>query len=433
MQTLSILIKNGRVIDPSQQLDRIGDVLLADGKVKQIGKLSAMADQVIDARGLIVCPGLIDMHVHLREPGDEEDETIASGGAAAVAGGFTAVACMPNTDPPLDNEAAVEFIYRQADRAGQCRVYPIGAVTKGRSGQELAEMGQMVRAGAVAFSDDGAGVANTGLMARAMQYVTMFDKPIIQHCEDPALSAGGVMNGGTMATKLGLPGMPAAAEELMLQRDLVLLRSSGTRYHAAHVSIAASVELVREAKRRGLPVTAEVTPHHLLLTEEACSQYDTNTKVNPPLRTRADVEACLAGVADGTIDCLVSDHAPHGAERKELEFLTAPFGIIGLETALPLFVKALVEPGLLDWPGLIERMTLRPARILGLSKGTLREGADADVTLIDPDAVWTIDVGAFRSKSRNCPFHGWRVRGRAAMTIVGGQIKYRWSERFGPG
>ncbi len=431
METPTTLIKNGRVIDPSQGLDKTCDVLLADGKVRQIGKLSAMAERVIDARGLIVCPGLIDMHVHLREPGDEEDETIASGSAAAAAGGFTSVACMPNTNPPLDNEAAIEFVCRQAARAGLCNVHPIGAVTKGRNGEELAEIGQMVRAGAVAFSDDGAGVANTGLMFRAMQYVTMFDKPIIQHCEDPALASGGVMHGGDVSTKLGLPGMPSTAEELMLHRDLVLVRSSGAKYHVAHVSTVGGVELIRDAKNRGLPVTAEVTPHHLLLTDEACCDYDTNYKVNPPLRTRADVEACLAGAADGTIDCLVSDHAPHGAEEKELEFVNAPFGIIGLETALALFAKALVEPGLLGWPELIDRLAVRPARVLGLAKGTLRPGADADVTLIEPDAEWTIDVNAFQSKSRNCPFNSWQVRGRATMTIVGGGIAYHCQDRAG--
>jgi len=286
-------------------------------------------------------------------------------------------------------------------------------------------MGQMVRAGAVGFSDDGASVAGTRVMFRALQYVSMFDKPIVQHCEDPDMAEGGVMNGGATATRLGLPSISPIAEELMLQRDLTLVKETGARYHVCHVSTAGAVERVRQAKAAGLPVTAEVCPHHLLLTEEACETFDTNYKVNPPLRTRGDVAACLQGVTDGTIDCLVSDHAPHGIQEKELEFLSAPFGIIGLETALPLLVKALVTPGLLDWPALIERMTVRPAAVFALGKGTLAPGADADVTLIDPDLEWSIDVKQFRSKSRNCPFDGSSVTGRAVATIVGGEIKHQ--------
>ncbi|MBI4579138.1 MAG: dihydroorotase, partial [Planctomycetes bacterium] len=331
----------------------------------------------------------------------------------------------PNTTPALDDETAIEFVYRQADRAGLCNVYPVGAVTKERRGEELAEMGQMVRAGAVGFSDDGRGVGGTGVMFRALQYVRMFDKPIVQHCEDAGLVGGGVMNGGATATRLGLPGMNPIAEDLMLQRDLTLVEQTRGRYHVAHVSTARAVDLVRQAKAAGLPVTCEVCPHHLLLTEEACSTYDTNFKMNPPLRTQRDVDACRRGIADGTIDCLVTDHAPHAQQDKDLEFLDAPFGIIGLETALPLYVKALIEPGLIDWPTLIERLTIRPARVLSLPKGTLAPGADADVTIIDPDAEWTIDVRQFRSKSRNCPFDGWTVRGRAVATIVGGQIKHQ--------
>ncbi len=420
----TILIKNGRVIDPGQSLDQVCDVLLADGRVRQVGRVTAKAEQTIDAKGLIVSPGLIDIHVHLREPGDEEEETVASGSAAAVAGGFTSIACMANTRPPLDDATAIEFIYRQAARAGRCNVFPIGAITKGRAGKELAEMGQMVRAGAVGFSDDGSCVANSAVMLRAFQYIRMFDRPIIQHCEDRDLSAGGVMHAGYASVRLGLPGIPAMAEELILQRDLRLARETNARYHVAHVSAAGSVNLVRRAKHDGVRVTAEVCPHHLLLTDEACAAYDPNLKMNPPLRGRDDVRACLDGVVDGTIDCLVTDHAPHATQEKELTFNDAPFGIIGLETALPLYVKALIEPGLLDWPALIERMTTRPARVLGLTKGSLREGADADVTLIDPKAAWTIDVGSFHSKSRNCPFDGWQVTGRAVATIVGGEIKH---------
>jgi len=420
-----ILIKGGRIIDPASNTDSTGDVLLSDGKVAQVGgKISANGAETMDAKGLIVAPGLIDIHVHFREPGDEGEETIETGSAAAVAGGFTSVACMPNTRPALDDEASIEFIYHQAAIAKLCNVYPIGAITKGREGAELAEIGQMVRSGAVAFSDDGTGVQSTAVMFRAMQYMCMFDRAIIQHCEEEALSAGGVMNSGLTATRLGLPGIHPIAEEMMIQRDLSLVRATGARYHVAHVSTAGGVELLRRAKDEGLAVTAEACPHHLLLTEEACATFDTNDKVNPPLRTRTDVDACLQAVADGTIDCLVTDHAPHGIQEKEIEFLDAPFGIISLECALPLCAKALVESKRIDWPTLIERMTVAPARILSLEKGTLAVGADADVVLIDPKMNWTIDVKQFRSKSRNCPFDGWDVTGRAVTTIVGGDVKY---------
>ncbi len=421
-----ILIKGGRIIDPANGVDRTGDLLLADGKVARLDtQITDSEARVIEAKGLIVCPGLIDIHVHFREPGDENEETIATGSAAAVAGGFTSVACMPNTNPALDDEASIEFVYRHAARANLCNVYPIGAVTKGRQGKELAEMGQMDRAGAVGFSDDGNGIASTGVMYRALQYVRMFDKPIIQHAEDPDVTGGGVMNGGQTALRLGLPGINPIGEELMIQRDLTLVKETGARYHVCHISTAAAVELVRQAKAARMPVTAEVTPHHLLLTEENCATFDTNFKMNPPLRTQADVEACLEGLAEGIIDCLATDHAPHGVQEKELEFLNAPFGIIGLESALPLYIKALLTTGLLDWSKLIDRMAVRPARVLRLDKGTLSVGADADVTVIDPDLEWTIDARAFKSKSRNCPFDGWKVHGRAVATIVGGQIKYQ--------
>ena len=311
-----ILIKGGRIIDPASNTDTTGDVLLSAGKVAQIGgKISADGADTLEATGLIVAPGLIDIHVHFREPGDEGEETIATGSAAAVAGGFTSVACMPNTKPALDDEASIEFVCHQAALARQCNVYPIGAITKGREGDELAEIGQMVRSGAVAFSDDGAGVQSTAVMFRAMQYMSMFDQAIIQHCEEEALSAGGVMNSGLSATRLGLPGIPPIAEEMMIQRDLSLVRVTGARYHVAHVSTLGAVEMVRRAKQEGLPITAEVCPHHLLLTEEACETFDTNYKMNPPLRTQADVEACLAAITDGTLDCLVTDHAPHGIQE----------------------------------------------------------------------------------------------------------------------
>ncbi|MCB9858362.1 MAG: dihydroorotase [Phycisphaerales bacterium] len=424
MARAELLIKGGRVIDPAQGIDQVADVAIADGRIVAVGANGGEASGVIDATGQIVCPGLIDMHVHLREPGQEDEETIASGAAAAVAGGFTSVACMPNTDPAIDTEAMVEFVYRQAKRAGLCNVYPIGAITKGRKGAELAEIGQMVRAGAVAFSDDGAGIANSSVMFRAMQYVKMFGTLVIQHCEDADLAGSGCMNAGVMAMRLGLPGIPAMAEEVMIQRDVLISKHTGTRYHVAHISTAGAVQLVRDAKAQGVRVTTEVCPHHLLMTDAEVATYDTNYKMNPPLRSQADVDACLDGVADDTIDCLVTDHAPHGMDEKADDFQTAPFGIVGLEVALPLFAKALVESGRLTFSRLIEKLTVRPAEILGIEKGTLKPGVDADVTVFDPDAAWTVDISKFRSKSRNCPYDGWRLKGLVTNTIVGGSVKF---------
>ncbi len=419
----SLLIQHGTLIDPAAGLNAPADVLLRDGRVAAIGRDLGPADETIDALGKLVTPGLIDVHVHLREPGDEEEETIATGSAAAVAGGFTTVCCMPNTRPPLDTDAAIEFVHREAARVGLCHVLPIGAVTKGRLGKELAEIGSMHARGAVAFSDDGVGVADASVMRKALQYLKMFDAVLMQHCEEPTLG-GGAMHAGLVSTTLGLPGIPAEAEQLMIARDLLLNRAIGGRYHVQHVSTAGSVELVRRAKADGQRVTCEVAPHHLLLTDESCRGYDTNYKMNPPLRTAADVAACVAGVVDGTIDCLATDHAPHRAEEKELEFADAPFGIIGLECALPLYAKALVEPGHVGWPKLIELMTAASARVAKLNKGSLAVGADADVTIIDPELTWTVDVNAFRGKSRNCPFHGWAVKGRATHTVVGGDLKW---------
>jgi dihydroorotase len=427
----SLLIQNGVLVDPSANAERRADLLLRDGKVAAVGTNLGKADRVVDATGKYVTPGLIDIHVHFREPGDEEEETVGSGAAAAVAGGFTTVCCMPNTKPALDSEGMIEFVLREAKRARLANVLPIGAITKGREGKELAEIGSMHERGAVAFSDDGIGVADASVMRKALQYCKMFDALIMQHCEEPALS-GGSMHAGLVSTALGLSGVPAEAEQLMIARDILLDRTIGCRYHVQHISTAGSVELVRRAKRDGMHwVTAEVAPHHLLLTDEACRGYDTNYKMNPPLRTAADVGACIEGVKDGTIDLLATDHAPHLAEEKELEFPSAPFGILGLECALPLYVKALVEPGHISWMRLVEMMSTRPAQLVKLAnKGTLRVGADADVTIIDPSARWTIDVEQFRSKSRNCPFHAWPVTARAVMTIVGGDVK--WSAEANP-
>ncbi|UCG33558.1 MAG: dihydroorotase [Phycisphaerales bacterium] len=424
MSMKTIVIRNGRVIDPSRKLDQECDVCLADGQIQEVGRVGRPAEVTIDAEGLIVAPGLLDIHVHLREPGQTELESIETGSAAAVAGGFTTVACMPNTEPPLDDEAAIEYVIRQGARAGLCNVLPVGAITKGRSGKELAEMGRMARAGAVGFSDDGEGVASPAVMRRALQYVAMFDRPIMQHCETPEIANEGVMHGGATAVRLGLPGLPAIAEELMLQRDITLTSEAGARYHAQHVSTAGSVELVRRARAKRLSVTAEVTPHHLLLTDACVATYDSNYKVKPPLRTAKDIAACIRGVKDGTITALASDHAPHSVAGKELEFQRAPFGIIGLETALAAYIRALILPGHIDWPHLIRLMTLGPAEVLGLTKGTLQVGRDADVTLIDPQRQWTVEASRFKSKARNCPWNGEDFVGKAVMTIVGGEVKY---------
>jgi dihydroorotase len=429
-----ILVKNGRVVDPANGIDKECDVLIIDGRIAEVGGKTQdsrlkMQDNrtVVDATDKLVVPGLIDIHVHFREPGDEEEETIASGSAAAVTAGFTSVVCMPNTNPPVENETDVEYIHRKARKTRKTHVYTMGAITKGREGVELAEMGFMAEAGAVGFTDDGRGVQNPAVMLRALKYAAMFDVVIAQHCQDDAFAGNGVMSSGYYSTILGLPGIDPLAEEAMLWRDIQLVKKLGSvriRYHAQHISTAASVELIRAAKKDSLPITCEVTPHHLLLTEESCAEYDTNYKVNPPLRTAKDVKALKEALAEGLIDALATDHAPHLQSEKELEFLAAPFGIASLECALGLYVKALIEPGVLDWPGLIELLTVRPAKIIGVDKGTLGVGKQGDVTIIDPDAEYEIDVGVFRSKSKNCPYDGWKVRGKVEKTIVGGEIRF---------
>ena len=420
----TIQIAGGRIIDPSRDSDEIGDLWISRGHVLPTGASYEEAEIVIDARGLIVCPGLIDVHVHLREPGNEEDETIATGAAAALAGGVTSVACMPNTNPPIDSQAAAEFVVLQGQRARQANVYPVGAVSKGRKGEELASLGQLVAGGAVAFTDDGAPVASAALMRRALEYSKMFDRVIMQHCQVPELTVGGVMNEGFESMRLGLAGMPDAAEDIMVARDIRLAEITRGRLHIQHISTARSVELVREGKRRGVKVTAEACPHHFTLTDERLRTFDSNYKMNPPLRTWSDVEAVVGGLSDGTIEILATDHAPHAPEKKMRELDLAPFGVIGLETLVPIVATHLVDPGHLSWPEAIRKLTINPARLLGIPKGTLKPGADADVTLIDPTARWTIDPSQFRSRSRNCPFAGWEVRGRAHTVIVCGEVRY---------
>jgi dihydroorotase len=422
--TTRILIKNGRLIDPANKVDQVTDLLIEGDRVSHIGPVSACDALVLNASGKIVCPGFIDLHVHFRQPGDEEEETIASGSAAAVAGGYTSVVCMPNTQPSVDEATAVEFVHRMGRQARKTYVYVMGAITKERKGKELAEIGLMSQAGAIGFTDDGCGVQDASVMLRAMKYVSMFDRVISQHCQDNTLAGHGVMNSGRCATTLGLPGIDPLAEEMMLWRDLQLLRKCSCRYHAQHVSTAGAVKIIREAKQAGQPVSCEVAPHHLLLTEEHVCDYDTNYKVNPPLRTAADIEALKQAIKEGLIDALACDHAPHLRSEKELEFLAAPFGIASLECALPLYIKALIEPGIVDWSGMLAMLTCRPAKVLDVEKGRLGLGNRADVVIIDPAAEWTINADKFHSKSRNCPYHGWKVKGQVTDTIVAGEIRY---------
>jgi len=425
MSTGTLLIKGGRVLDPSQDLDAALDVLCVEGKIARLGAgLEAGPDtEVVDATGLLVTPGLIDIHVHLREPGQEYKESVETGTMAAAAGGFTAVACMANTVPPNDNPAITRHILAQAGRFPYARVYPVGAVSKGLAGEELAELGEQVEAGAVAFSDDGLPVAHPELMRRALLYARHFDKAIIQHAEDLRLTGPGVMHEGAVSTRLGLPGIPGLAEDVMVARDLLLAEETGGRYHVQHLSTARGLELVRAARARGLAVTCEATPHHLLLTDEevARSGLSTHTKMKPPLRSEADRQALLVGLADGTIDAIASDHAPHHADEKDVEFSLAPFGIVGLETTLSLCLDRLVGGGHLSLARLIELLTRGPARVLGLPGGTLAVGHPADVTLIDLGREITVDPTTFRSKSRNTPFAGWKLRGAAAGTLIGGR------------
>lgn len=424
----SILITGGRVIDPASGTDQATDVAISDGVIKAISPRlpRSPADRVIDAAGCIVCPGLIDPHVHLREPGQEHKETLESGSRAAVAGGFTTLCCMPNTQPALDTHESIGFIAHRARQTAACRIFAVGAATKGRKGEELAEIALMAQAGAVGFSDDGDCVASAGVMARVLAVVKQTGGAFMQHCQEPSLTRGASMHAGEVSTRLGLVGWPRAAEEVIIERDIRLNRSIGCRYHVQHISSGESVEIVRRARAEGQPVTAEASPHHLLLTHEACDNYNTSGKVNPPLREGRDAEALRAGVADGTITVLATDHAPHTPEEKALPFEEAPFGIVGLETALPLYAEALVTTGLIGWPRLIAMMTIEPAKLCGLDArglGLLKVGGPADVAVIDPAAEWTIRAAEFVGRSKNTPFDGRKVRGRAVATIVGGDVR----------
>jgi dihydroorotase len=417
---LNLLIKNGRVIDPARNLDTITDVLIIDGKIRSVGKAATADAPQWDATGKIVAPGFFDIHVHLREPGTEEAETIGTGGNAAVAGGFVAVAAMPNTKPPNDSPSITSYILSEARRSSPALVFPIGAITKEQKGETLSEIGEMVEAGIAGISDDGKPVMDGRLFRRALEYAQLFDIPVIQHCEDLNLSKGGVMHEGATSARLGLKGIPSAAEDSMVSRDLILAEVTHGKYHVAHLSTRRAVEMVRRAKAQGMRITAEVTPHHFTLTDAAVAEYDTNTKMNPPLRTQDDVNALREGITDGTIDAIASDHAPHHANLKMLEFDKAPFGITGLETAVGLALTQLKLP----FSRFIAMFSSNPQRIMKVKQWGLFEGSDAHVTILDPARQWKFDVHQSKSKSRNSPFHGWEMKGKAVATIVNGKVVY---------
>lgn len=423
-----IVIRGGRVVDPASKRDGVFDVLIKDGAIADVHPaIKADGAAVVDAKGKIVAPGFVDLHTHLRQPGREDKETIATGLRAAVRGGFTTVCAMPNTDPAMDHRGIVDFVRQEAARVNLAAVAPIGAITKGRHGKELTDFAELFDAGCIALSDDGNPVADSLLMRRALEYARIFERPLIQHAEDPALAAGGVMHEGIVSTTLGLRGMPAEAESVLVARDVALAELTGGWLHLAHLSAARSVELVRQAKRRGIRVTCEVTPHHLALTHEAVGEFDARAKVNPPLRGEEDRAALIEGLRDGTIDCIATDHAPHTEWEKTAEFDAAPFGISGLETALGVCVETLVKPGLLAWPQLIEALTVKPAAIAGLSAGTLRPGASADIVLIEPDAGWTVNPSLFVSKGRHTPFAGRALTGAVARVWCRGVEVFPWA------
>jgi len=421
-----LLLKSSRVVDPAQGIDGPADVLIDGAAIAAVGRdLAPGGARVVELPpGAVVCPGFIDMHVHLREPGQEHKETVATGVAAAVAGGFTAVACMPNTAPVNDNAGITRFILDKAAAADLARVYPIGAVSLGSAGDQMSEIGELHAAGCVALSDDGRPVATALLMRRALEYAGMFGMPVIDHCEDPSLKGDGVANEGYEASRLGLRGIPGAAEVVMVQRDVTLAELTGASVHIAHMSVAGSLAAVRAGKARGVRVTCEVTPHHFVLTDEALDGYDTNVKMNPPLREAADRDALIAGIADGSVDAIATDHAPHHYDEKRVEFDQAPFGIIGLETAVSLALDRLVHPGHIGLARLVELLSVNPARILGVTGGSLAPGAPADLTVLAPDQTVVVDPTTFRSLSRNTPFGGWTLKGAIVATIVGGKTKY---------
>lgn len=427
-----LLITGGRVLDPAQGIDKCADVLILDGKVAGIdtsekiqGLIGERNVEQIDATGKLVTPGLIDIHVHFREPGMEEKETIASGSEAAVAGGFTTVCCMPNTSPALDSEAMMNFVKRESNKADLAEVLAVGAITTGRAGEQLAEMGNMARGGAVAFSDDGCAVANAGVLRQAMLYAKMLDLPLMEHCEEPSLTEGGVMNEGYVSTSLGLPGIPTEAEEIIVARDILLAKLTGARLHLQHISTGGSIKIIKRAKEEGIRVTAEVCPHHLTLDEENLRSFDPVYKVAPPLRSRADVDACIEALAEGTLDCVASDHAPHLREEKEIELAYAPCGLIGLETTVGVMLTELVAKNKITLTRLIESLTVKPAEIVGLERGSLKDGMAGNVTIIDTDYKWTVDSSKFASKSANCPWNGQELVGKCIATIVSGRVVYK--------
>ena len=412
----AFVIRDARVIDPFIGRDEVSDVVVVDGIVVSNAPRDAV---VFDGTGLIVCPGFLDIHVHLREPGETHQETIATGTSAAAAGGFTFVAAMPNTQPPVDNPTIVATVLQSARQANNCEVGPVAAITQGRQGRVIVDFEALLRAGAVAFSDDGTGVEDDQVMREAFRAAQRVGAVLIQHCEFRDVSAGGVMHLGDVSRRLGFPGLDPRSEEAMIERDLALCEETGGRYHVAHISTARAVEMVRQAKNRGLPVTTEVCTHHLILTDEACADADPNTKMHPPLRREEDVEACRNGLVDGTIDCIATDHAPHQADEKAMGFLEAPPGIVGLETAIPLARLAMVESGLADWPELVRWFSKGPAEVLGLSRPSIQPDNPADLTVLDPNRRWKIDPATFRSRGRNTPFAGWDVIGRAWGSIRG--------------
>ncbi|MDZ4815032.1 MAG: dihydroorotase [Verrucomicrobiota bacterium] len=422
---MNLVIKNGRVIDPAHKIDAVKDVFIVDGKISDKAPTGDAKIDFIDATGKIVCPGLIDLHVHLREPGQSAKETLETGTRAAAAGGFTSVVCMPNTNPTLDNPSAIAWVQQRAREKACVNVFTSGAITKGIAGEDMAPIGSLKKAGVVAITDDGHCVQNNELMRRAVEYAKMFDLPVMDHCQDYNLVGDGVMNEGEWSVRWGLPGWPCLGEDIIVMRNILIAEKVDHDIHCQHISSGGSIHLLREAKKRGIKISGEICPHHITLTDECLRNFDTNYKMNPPLRSQKDIDLLLGGIADGTITILCSDHAPHCEYEKEVEFDQAPFGIVGLETELSLFLKALVEKKVISINRLIEMFTVEPAKLLRLSKGTLGLGSDADVTIIDPNLEWTVNKEKFASKSKNTPYHGWELKGRAVTTIVGGKVVWK--------